>query len=176
MITTPNLETIASMTCLIAAGGLFVWAAVSDLKTFRISNSIPIALLFIYPIFVLVRPAAFDWITVGLACLFALAAFVAGLGLFALRVMGGGDVKLLSVGLLWTAPQHAFTFLVVTSMAGLLLALVIVAKTAVDRVSASADGGGALRGMSIMKLELPYGAAIAAGGLYVLGTTFLGLV
>jgi prepilin peptidase CpaA len=79
--------------------------------------------------------------------------------LFALGGMGGGDVKLIGAIALWLPWQAVVMLLVLMSLAGGVLTLAMVARHKLAR----ADG----------KLEIPYGVAIAAGGLWLIGQRFL---
>lgn len=62
-------------------------------------------------------------LNIGGSLLSALAVFLAGLFAFRLRVLGGGDVKLLTACALWTGGTYLMLFLAVTAMAGGVLAL-----------------------------------------------------
>lgn len=87
---------------------------------------------------------------VGLAAI----VFVVLAGLFALKVMGGGDVKLLSALALWIAPMDFLRMLLVMSLIGGVLTLLFAAWhfTVTRRRDA----------------KIPYGVAIACAGLITL--------
>ncbi|WP_231467302.1 prepilin peptidase [Novosphingobium sp. CECT 9465] len=84
----------------------------------------------------------------------ALATFVALAGLFALKLMGGGDVKLLSALALWLAPMTFLKLLVVMSLLGGLLTIIFAAWH--YTVTRKRDA------------KIPYGVAIASAGLITL--------
>jgi prepilin peptidase CpaA len=133
-------------------------AAVSDLRHRRIGNPLNATLAFSAP--------AFWWASglplwPGVALQLAVAALVLAMltGLFAIGALGGGDVKLLTALALWL-PWQRFLELV-TAMALL---------------------GGALAGLVLFwarkrtaegPLQVPYGVAIAAAGLWVLATRYV---
>ena len=73
--------------------------------------------------------------------------------------MGGGDVKLAAALALWFSPASTVKFLVLMSLAGGVLTLVVVA---LHRVRGRAG-----------RPEIPYGVAIAFGGLVILTQRFL---
>ncbi len=78
--------------------------------------------------------------------------------MFAAGLLGGGDVKLLAAGSLWLGATGTGGFLMVTVLAGGLLALVFLALRLARR-----DGP---------ETALPYGVAIATAGiLATLGLT-----
>lgn len=92
----------------------------------------------------------------------ALAVLLGGAALFALGVMGGGDVKLAAALALWLPAAAVPSFLVLTAFAGGLLGIALVA----GRTAAGLWRGGALRQAvaGAFAAPAPYGVAIAAGG------------
>ena len=89
----------------------------------------------------------------------ALLTFVILAVLFALRAMGGGDVKLLTALALWIAPLPFLRLVVMMALIGGVLTL----------------GFGAWHVMRRQreKLAIPYGVAISLAGLWVLGTSYM---
>jgi prepilin peptidase CpaA len=137
---------------------LLVVAAVVDARTFTISNRLNLTVALLAPVYWLsVALSPWPGVAVQLAAgttVFALfaAAFYAGM-------MGGGDVKLAAALALWFPPQATLQFIVFMSLAGGLLTLGIVAwHRAAKRVG---------------RPQIPYGVAIAAGGLAILTQRFL---
>jgi prepilin peptidase CpaA len=82
---------------------------------------------------------------------------------FALGALGGGDVKLLAAISLFAGPQRLPGFLIITAIAGGLLGLAILAGAPIGRPAMA--GAGTLR--TRLRAGLPYGPAIAVGGLWV---------
>ena len=74
---------------------------------------------------------------------------------FRLGILGGGDVKLLAAAALWLGAAALMPFLMATALAGGLLAVAFLAWALVRR-----DRG---------RVALPYGIAIAAGGVAMTG-------
>ena len=89
----------------------------------------------------------------------ALATFAILAGLFAMRMMGGGDVKLLTALALWIAPLPFVKLIVMMALLGGVLTLVFGAWHVMSRQKG--------------KLAIPYGVAISMAGLWVLGTDYL---
>jgi prepilin peptidase CpaA len=89
----------------------------------------------------------------------ALATFAVLAVLFALRAMGGGDVKLLTALSLWIAPLPFLNLLIMMALLGGVLTIVFGAWHVMRR---QRD-----------KLAIPYGVAISMAGLWVLGTNYL---
>lgn len=89
----------------------------------------------------------------------ALITLVVLAGLFALRAMGGGDVKLLTALALWIEPFWFLRLLVAMALIGGVLTLVMGAWHVARR----------RRG----KLAIPYGVAISSAALWVLAVQFV---
>lgn len=123
------------------------------------------------------RDGLFDQVVYGL--LGALLVLIVGFGLFCLGRVGAGDIKLVAVISLWMCHTNQMAFLIVTALAGGLLALGLPLLNQVEQVLA-------LRwqrlGAMFPQLNipapvvltdqrpqgLPYGVAIAIGALYTL--------
>jgi prepilin peptidase CpaA len=143
----------------------FVWAlldaASSDAGGFRIANRVPLLLLAGFPLVgVLEGFAVQDWL-VHAGVGFAL--FAAGAALFAFRLWGGGDAKMVAAVGLWLGLGDLPRFLLVMSVVGGGLAIVALAA----RLSPVPTAGplGAWRQRLARTRHIPYGLAIAAAGL-----------
>lgn len=143
---------------LLAAG-----AAVSDLRSLTIPNTISLAICLLYPAWVLSAAQPVDWPGALLVALFVL---VAGFLLFARGWAGAGDVKLLAACALWAGPDLLAQYLFYTALAGGGLSLALWLRHRWQRA------GGI--GLSFADAEedfghkpMPYGMAIAAGALFV---------
>jgi prepilin peptidase CpaA len=137
---------------------LLVIAAVVDVRTFTISNKLNLAVALLAPLFwwsialpLWPNVAVQSAVAVGVFGLFAIA-FQAGM-------MGGGDVKLAAALALWFSPASTLKFLVLMSLAGGAVTLVAVV---LHRARGNAG-----------RPEIPYGVAIAFGGLAILAQRFL---
>jgi prepilin peptidase CpaA len=105
----------------------------------------------------------------GSALALAIVALIAGYIAYARGLMGGGDAKLLAACIAWAGPTHALEFLGVTGIAGGVLALVLVLPFTA-RAAAVVQRGWPTTGASpgrVLRAPMPYGVAIAAGGLTV---------
>ncbi|CAO3433121.1 A24 family peptidase [Azospirillum endophyticum] len=163
---------------------LFLAAAISDFRTRTIPNWIPALLGVLFAAASLADPAVHPplWSLAG-----AILVFGPLLLLFARGKMGGGDVKLLTAAALWSGWDQLPVLLLVTVLAGGVLAIValarITARRAADTLAlffpcaATAKANlwleTLLRTRSVDAFPLgetglPYGIAIAAGGLSVL--------
>src|SRR4051812_13069156 len=143
---------------LIALATLLVVAAAIDVRTFTISNRLNLTVALLAPLYWL-SIALPLWPGVGLQLAGGAAVFVVLAGAFYAGMMGGGDVKLAAALALWFSPQSTIKFLVLTSLAGGVLTLGILALHRVRQ----REG----------RPEIPYGVAIAFGGLAILTQRFL---
>ncbi|NTU76694.1 MAG: hypothetical protein HGA90_02610 [Alphaproteobacteria bacterium] len=152
----PLLYTIV----LALAALLVIAAATIDARSFRIPNLVPLALLALFPLYVFASPFPVAWIE-NLA-IFALT-LAAGLGLYAKKWAGAGDIKLMVALSLWAGPAYVLMFLFITTVAGGLLALAVAGITwrRARRAPETAT-------VSLAKTPIPYGVAIAIGGLCTL--------
>jgi prepilin peptidase CpaA len=161
------LPGFTSVALAVGFAGLVLWAAFSDFTRLIIPNRICAAIVALYPAHVIAAAAPVDWQA---AAWLAGAAFAAGTILFALRLVGGGDVKLLTAVILWAGPALLWPFLVVTVLAGGVLALSAAIthrywRTLAVRVIGRATG---VDDAALPEaLSVPYGVAIAAGGMLV---------
>ena len=143
---------------IMALATMLIVAAVVDMRTFTISNRLNLSVAASAPLFwwsiqlpVWPHAAAQAAVAVGVFGLLA-AAFYAGM-------MGGGDVKLAAALSLWFSPASTLKFLVIMSIAGGLLTLVLLAVHRARRKEG--------------RPKIPYGVAIAVGGLAILAQRFL---
>ena len=148
---------------------LLIAAAMDDLREYRIPNHLVVGIAALYPAHVLTSPQPVPWM---MATFFAAIIFAIGVGFFAAKMMGGGDVKLMGAVALWAAPHYLLTLFIVTLAGALVMAfanaLRAAAAEARDAQNYSLGATVAnLRHVPILKMQIPYGVGIAAGGLYV---------
>ena len=137
---------------------LLVVAAVIDVRTFTISNRLNLAVALAAPLYWWSAPLPL-WPDVGLQVAIAAGVFALLAGAFYAGMMGGGDVKLAAALALWFSPETTLTFLIYMSIAGGVLTVVVMV---LHRARKKAG-----------KPEVPYGVAIAIGGLIILIQRFL---
>ena len=153
--------------CLVAFGALLAAAAWQDLRTMRIANLISIAIAGVFVVWAACGLAlgTLKPLDLGLAVLFAIIVFVLGALAFAANAFGGGDVKLLAAASLFAGPAHLADLLLVMAATGGLMGVAIALGARIGPAIAqpvSPGVAGRLRG------HLPYGPAIAAGGLWTI--------
>jgi prepilin peptidase CpaA len=143
---------------------LVIVAALKDVTSFTIPNWISGVLIVAF------LPAALSCgvplTTLGIHLLVGLGCLVAGIAMFALGWIGGGDAKLFAAAGLWLGLNNLATFLLVTALAGGALALLLV-KLRSSGMRTALPGGGPTWVARLMepKGAAPYGVAIAFGAL-----------
>jgi prepilin peptidase CpaA len=143
---------------LIALAIALVVAAFTDIRSRQISNWLNGAIALGAPLFWWSSGLAL-WPDIAMQLGVAVAAFAVFAGLFALKMMGGGDVKLLTVLALWVSPAIFMQLLVIMALAGGVLTVVMFIWHTARRQKE--------------RLAIPYGVAIAFGGLWVLAINYL---
>lgn len=135
-----------------------VTAGFTDLRSRRIANRLNATIALGAPLFWWASDFAL-WPQVALQLGVALASLCILSALFAMRAMGGGDVKLLAALALWIAPGLFFKLVVLMALLGGVLTLVL--------------GMWHLYRRRPERLSVPYGVAIALAGLWVIGADYL---
>lgn len=151
---------------LVALSLLLVAAAIEDMAKLRISNIFPMLVMGLFVVWVAMTGWESDIWHNGVMFL---AVFALGCGLFALRWMGGGDVKLLAACALWFDWTAALPWFVYVTVGGGILALLIIAGRRL--VPRTAREGSSLA-IFAASGPIPYGVAIALGtimALYMVG-------
>jgi prepilin peptidase CpaA len=143
---------------LVTLAAILVFAAVIDVRTFTISNRLNLTVALLAPVYWM-SVALSPWPGIAVQLAAAATVFVLLAGAFYAGMMGGGDVKLAAALALWFSPLATLKFLVLTSLAGGVLTLVVLALHRARK----REG----------RPEIPYGVAIAFGGLAILTQRFL---
>ncbi len=142
---------------------LVLIAALKDLSSFTIPNWIPAALAVAFvPVALL---AGAGWIQIGVSVLVGLALLVAGIVMFALKWLGGGDAKLLAAASLWLGLPGLPPFLLYTGVAGGVLALSLLGLRSAWVRPFAMGGPRWVDRLATPGAATPYGVAIAAGAL-----------
>lgn len=138
---------------LIALAIALLYASFTDIKSRTIANWLNAGIALGAPVFWIVSGHSL-WPDIALQLGVAIAAFAVFAGLFALRMMGGGDVKLLTAVALWVEPNLFLQLLMIMALAGGVLTVILGAYHFLRRQKD--------------RLAIPYGVAIAFGTLWVL--------
>lgn len=136
-------------------------AAITDIRRRQIDNWLNGAIVLAAPLYWWAADFSL-WPDVAYQLGLALAVFAGFAVLFALRWMGGGDVKLLTALALWITPAWYLKLLIVMALLGGLLTVVVgawhIARRQRDRIA------------------IPYGVAIASAGLWAIASQYSNVI
>jgi prepilin peptidase CpaA len=152
---------------------LMILAAVSDCASLRIPNWLTgLTAIAFFP---MAWATGMPVIEMGWHVLAGFILFFAGYALFALRLFGGGDAKLMAAAGLWFGTSDSLNFLIMTAIAGGILALVVAAWSA---LSLSWDMSGGERTLPLRQRlrqwapKVPYGIALSVGAILAFPDTW----
>jgi prepilin peptidase CpaA len=137
---------------------MLVWIAIVDIRTFTISDRLNAVIALLAPLYWWSTGVPF-WPDAAIRLGMGVLVFLLFAGAFYINMMGGGDVKLAGALALWFAPYETLSLIVMMSIAGGLLTLAVLAIHRIKRKEG--------------RPEVPYGVAIAAGGMWLLAQRFL---
>jgi prepilin peptidase CpaA len=143
---------------LMGLAAILIVAAIIDMRTFTISNRLNATVALCAPLYWL-SISLTPWPGMAIQLAAGVAVFVLLAAAFFAGMMGGGDVKLAAALALWFPPAGTVKFLVLMSLAGGVLTLGLVGWHRSKR--------------RLGRPEIPYGVAIAFGGLAILTQRFL---
>ncbi len=155
---------ILNQATVVGFAGVLMWAAVQDLFTLRISNWTTLAVLALYPVYVVSAPQMVD---MPMALAIGGLVFLVGFVLFHFKLFGVGDVKLFAAVALWAGAPLVVGFLLTVAVVGAVMAILLMSPlrlllpymAVATRIKADMA--------HLMQLQIPYGVSIAAGGLFV---------
>jgi prepilin peptidase CpaA len=156
---------LISHAAIVAFAGLLVWAAVADVRRRLIPNAIPLAICGVWPVALMVAWPGLEAMLWSLVV--AVVVLTAGFGLFARGIFGGGDAKLIAATSLWAGPAMVFDFLAAMALVGGAIAVAALIWRVLNRRLVMLPFVPASTEATEETAELPYGVAIAAGGLWV---------
>src|SRR5471030_2533629 len=154
--------------CLMAFALLLLAAGWQDLRTMRIANHLSVAIVGAFLVWALAGLASGTLVVgdLALAVTCSVGVFFLGALAFAAGAFGGGDVKLLAATTLFAGSAFLLDFLTVVALAGGAMGIAILAGAPIGpAAAASTSNGSTVRAR--LRSGLPYGPAIAAGGLWV---------
>jgi len=160
-------QSLVPWMCVAAFAALLVTAAIWDVRHYVIPHWISPAIVGLFGLYLVGSGFAVSWEA---ALIAGGAVFVVGACFFAFGAIGGGDVKLLAATALWAGLDELTLLLLATVLVGGVLALgslmfgAITAPRPAGRLGAQAT-----KIQSAQPAQLPYGVAIAVGGVLVAG-------
>lgn len=143
---------------LAALGALLIVAAITDLRSRIISNRLNLAVAALAPLWWLACGLVL-WPGMAIQLLVGALVFALFAALFALGMMGGGDVKLLGALALWFPWQAVLSLLTLMAVLGGVVTLATVLHHRLKKKPGQP--------------EIPYGVAISIAALWLLGERYL---
>lgn len=146
---------------------MVITAMITDITRFIIPNLLVVIILLTYPTLLFLAPVMPDW---QIALLIGLATFFVGFVLFALKIMGGGDVKLLAVMAIFVSKSAFIQFLMLIAISGGALSVLLLVSRPMAAYSFSKLGKNAASIPRILTTDepVPYGVAIGLSFLILL--------
>lgn len=148
---------------LVVFPALVITGALRDLTTYTIPNWLSVALVAGFPIAALAVGLPLP--VVGFHFAIGVAALIAGMVMFALRWIGGGDAKLFAAAALWLGWPALMTYLAVTGLAGGALAIGLLGLRSPLLRGYVLSGPAWFVRLAEPNENAPYGVAIAVGAL-----------
>ena len=143
-------------------------AASSDLFTMRISNKLVLLLTVAFFIVAIAINLPLQQFAMHVLC--ALIVLAVAFGLFALRLIGGGDAKLAAATTLWLGFGMTLPYLAYAALFGGVLTILILVVRGLPLNPALARMGWIVR-LHNKRSGIPYGIALAVAGIVVYSNT-----
>ena len=159
-----DASSIVSAVAILCFAALIFSAAVSDILTFMIPNRVCLTVALLYPAYVVSAGQPVPWL---LALAIASGILAAGFVLYSLGACGAGDAKLFAAAALWAGPGLVLPFTIMTTLAGGVVAIFLYLQHRLARAPALRMALQTDVDPDFKRQLMPYGAAIAVGGLYV---------
>lgn len=157
------MQTLLAAALAALFSALVLTAALKDVTSYTIPNWIPLALLAGFPAAALA--SSLPLLAIGEHAAVGVVALAAGMMMFALRWLGGGDAKLFAAVALWLGWPAVTPFLVATALSGGGLALVLLTLRAPALRPFVLVGPSWFTRLARPGEAAPYGVAIAFGAL-----------
>lgn len=140
----------------------------TDFTRYLIPNWLIAIIIALYPAMLLMTPSIPEGFSIWYTLITFVAVFVIGLGLFALRLTGAGDVKLLAALSLWTGVEAIVAFIIFTALIGGCLAFTLLLGRPLAGMMVKSAHPEVLPRVLRYGEPVPYGLAIASAFLIVL--------
>lgn len=148
---------------------MLVAAGIGDFLTMRIPNWLTGAMVVLF--FVVALIAGMPWQIMMWHVLAGVAVLAVGILLFFTIRFGGGDAKMLAAGALWVGLKGLAPFVFYTAVCGGALAIVAMIWVYFKQTHDETENA-LLKKIFSKKIDVPYGVAIAGGGILAFPQTW----
>ena len=150
-----DLKIFLNQICVFLFITIQIWSSVTDMKRYEIPNAASVSGVLLFIPFALTTPAS---IGIGASVLLAIGVLCVGFVAFSVGVFGGGDAKLLTGVALWAGLPYFWNALLYIAGAGGLLAIIYLVVHMIRTATGTTKA-------QLRDVKLPYGVAIACGGI-----------
>ena len=142
---------------------VMTFAGAMDLLTMTIPNKISLGLIASFIVCGLIAGLSLEQFAIHLAC--GLAILAIGIAMFAARLLGGGDAKLMAASAIWVGADNLMMYFLMISVLGGVLAIALLAYRGLPTGSLELPKWAAR--LHVPGSSMPYGVAIAAAALWI---------
>jgi prepilin peptidase CpaA len=157
------LPTLISILALLVFGGLMVWAAIGDVRSFTITNKLNIAIAVAFLLFAM--PMGMAGADIFNHLKIALVTIAITISMFYVGIYGGGDAKMTGAIALWMGPGAMIPFIFYTAVSGGALVLVLIAGRQIAKKLGLPKSPKWARRILRKRSAVPYGVALGIGAL-----------
>jgi prepilin peptidase CpaA len=157
------VPTLISLCGLLVFAGLMVWAAVGDVRSFKITNRLNLAIAATF--IILAIPMGMAWPVIIEHLKVGVITIVITLAMFFVGIYGGGDAKMTGAVALWLGPAAMYPFIFYTALSGGVLVLVLIIARRLAKNYGLPRSPRWARRMLRKHSAVPYGVALGLGAL-----------
>jgi prepilin peptidase CpaA len=161
-MTTP-LPTIVCLLGLLVFAAAMAWAAIGDVRSFRITNKLNLAIAAAFLLFCI--PMGMGWVDIMSHVKVAAITLTITLSMFYIGVFGGGDAKMAGAVALWLGPAPMIPFVYFTAISGGVLVLILLVSRRLARHFGLPSSPKWARRILRKHSAVPYGVALGIGAL-----------
>jgi len=145
---------------------LMITVIITDITRFIIPNLLVLSIILLYPVLLYIAPVMPDW---KMGLLIGVASFIVGFAVFALNLMGGGDIKLFTIAAIFVGKANFYDFIFLVSLLGGAVAIILlIMRPMIPLIAAKIKKLEQIPKVLTIGQPAPYGVAIALAFIYML--------
>jgi prepilin peptidase CpaA len=158
-----SITLLMSVCGLLVFAGFMVWAGVGDVRSFKITNKLNVAIAAAFV--VLAVPMGMGWLEIFGHVKVAAITLAITLSMFFIGIFGGGDAKMAGATALWLGPTAMIPFIYFTALSGGVLVLILIIGRRLAKAYGLPRSPKWARRMLRRHSAVPYGVALGIGAL-----------